>query len=110
MRQVHKTARDLREGAFRDLGVDGDKPIVAVVTTYGELPFANSEWYFDFFVRRAAAGSDGPLPQPSDLKHRPAVLSIAALELFVLVLNNAGLTPLDLFDQKVAADYVDHWE
>ncbi len=52
--QLHTSAFDLRSGVFGKVGVNRNKKVIGIVATFGEIPFANSDWYREnFIVKRA---------------------------------------------------------
>jgi hypothetical protein len=111
--QLYATAKDLEDGLFDQFGVDKNKPTIGIVVTFGEIPSANSDWYFqEFFLKQA----DNKLPQalyPSkQMMRRPVVLDIQALEKLVLHLNACEKGLLHLYDEKMSKNYhaVGDWE
>jgi hypothetical protein len=110
--QLRRTAADVRASAFAELGVDGSKPICAAVATYGRLPFANSDWYFEKFVRRMGTQGGGPAAAPATLDAPPAIMSLDQLDMFVVLLNRLGVTPTSVMAEKAGHAYVSvgDWE
>jgi hypothetical protein len=105
--QLYTTAHDLRSGVFRPLGIDESKPIIGIVATFGEIPFANSEWYFNTFIlTRAESKLKEPIYPSPNMKRMPIVMSIATLELLVMTLNSLKASLIDLCKEKDDLPYM----
>jgi len=106
MVQLYSTANDIAEGRLAWAGVAPGKPMVGVVATFGDIPFVNSDRYFDTFIfRRAEQALQRPIYPSAAMSRRPIVLSLASLELLIMLLNALGETPVTLYDQKAAESY-----
>jgi hypothetical protein len=110
LEQIEATANGIREGAFVSMGIPQDKPIYAAVATYGDIPLANSDWFFQSFVRqmtkaKLTAGTGGLF------RSIPAILSARAFELLCL-LAKAGKSVAESFADKDTRNYyvVGDWE
>jgi hypothetical protein len=114
MKQLYVTAADIKSGKFRSIGIDSEKPILGIVVTFGELPLANSCWYFDtFFLKRRNASSYDVGANEDIIMRRPMVLSLATLQDFVRVLiSTPAISPFELYDAKEAEPYhvVGDWD
>jgi hypothetical protein len=92
--QLTSTARAIRNGALMSRDISAQKPIVGCICTFGELPYANSEFYWQDVV---SADSDfGDNPAVLDLSHfarRPLILSSHEFE-FMIAAMRAGERPL----------------
>ena len=111
--QLYTTARDVGSGLFSDLGVDAKKPVFGIVATFGVLPVANSDWYYDrVFMRRAKDALVKPIYPSVNLVHRPVVLSVATLERLVVYLNSSHASFRALYEDKAGKPYsqVGDWD
>jgi len=105
--QLYTTAHDLRSGVFGALGIDDSKPVIGVVTTFGEIPFANSEWYLNTFIlARAESKLKQPIYPSPNMLRVPIVMSIATLELLVAILNSQTASLIDLCEEKDDLPYI----
>jgi hypothetical protein len=78
-----------------------------VVVTYGELPFANSDWYFEnVFLRRAKKRLKPPIYPSPNMQRRPMVVSLPTLELLIQAVNSTRTSFLSLYDDKQERSYV----
>jgi hypothetical protein len=105
--QLYTTAFDLHSGVFDSLGVDPAKPVVGIVVTFGEIPFANSSWYRDSFIlKRAESKLRTPAYPSANMERWPLVMSLGTLELLLMNLNSfdAGITAL--CDEKDSEPYI----
>lgn len=98
--QLRETCEALRSGTFDHFGIDRNKPVLAIVATYGHLPLPNTDWYFEnVFEPFASRGGNTFLPD-FGLPRRPAVMSLDTLEMFVTALNFFSETPLQSFEER----------
>jgi hypothetical protein len=105
--QLYTTAHDLRSGVFRSVGVDETKPVIGIVTTFGEIPFANSEWYLNTFIlARAESKLKQPIYPSPNMQRVPIVMSIATLEVLVTILNSQTASLIDLCQEKDGLSYI----
>jgi hypothetical protein len=100
--QIYCTARDVRDGVFQRLGVSPRKPIWAVVSTFGDIPFANAPWYFDRYLGPAAKGSEEDRKLVSG---RPVVISLGCLELLATVMTLTRSSLPELFNRREQLGY-----
>ena len=106
MKQIYSTAHGMDSDVFRGLGIDCEKPILGMVVTFGELPFANSEWYFNsFFLPRARTVLSPPIYPGTSMKNHPIVISVRTLEHLVTCLNNLNASYMKLFEEKEQRHY-----
>lgn len=105
--QIYTTAHELRQGALTTVSVPPTKPILGVVVTYGDLPLANSLWYFNnFFLKRAESKLKPPIYPSTAMERLPIVMPIHVLELFVVALNHLGLSVSGLCEEKESQPYL----
>jgi hypothetical protein len=105
--QLYTTAHDLGSGVFRPLGIDDSKPVIGVVVTFGEIPFANSDWYLNTFIlTRAESKLKQPIYPSPNMQRVPIVMSISTLELLVMAMNSLGASLLSLCQEKDALPYI----
>lgn len=103
--QLLETATRIRNGALNHLFSAIDKPIYAVVTTFGELPFVNSPGYFERYIAPRMPGFNGDSALwYAPLTKVPQVFSIELLEDFVVTLKNGSQTASFLFEDKFTKD------
>ena len=77
------------------------RPVVSIVATYRDIPYANSDWYLERVIRPRADLEGRPLPSDTfGLPSRPVVMGLEVLEMFIVCVNVLGITPLDLFREK----------
>ena len=102
-RQLGQTYKDLQDGLFNKLITDRSKPVVAIVATYGEIPYVNSEWYFEKIISARAEHDNHPLESSTfGLPTRPVVMSLRILEMFIIAVNSLALSPHELIREKEA--------
>jgi hypothetical protein len=105
--QLYTTAHDLVSGRFSCLGVGQTKPLVGVVVTFGELPFANSDWYYDKVIFARSENDLSPPIYPSEgLSRRPMVISVSCLEDLALLIRDSRESLVALYDEKQNLPYV----
>lgn len=105
--QLYTTAFDIRSGVFGALGVDRHKNVLGVVSTFGEIPFVNSDWYREnFIVKRAESKLADPIFPSETMVRWPIVMSLDTLQSLVITLNSfdAGLS--ELVDEKDGKLYI----
>ena len=103
--QLCKTSCTVKDGVLDALDVDSSKPLFGFVVVFGDIPFANSRWYFERVISfgleeklaRARTSMDA-LAQP------PVVLTSEALELFVTAVNT-GMSVVELSEEKARLSY-----
>ena len=104
--QLYASAKDLENGRFEKLGIDHNKTTIGIVVTFGEIPSANSEWYFkEFFLKRADKKLNEVIYPSKQMTRRPIVLDISGFERLVGTLNSDKRTLQDLYDKKQAEGY-----
>ena len=105
--QLYHVAKDVEDGTLQQLGINCHKPIMGIVVTFGEIPSANSDWYFKrFFLERASTKLDSSIYPSACMKRRPIVISAEALQQFVEVLNSLQVSPLALYEEKESENYL----
>jgi hypothetical protein len=105
--QLYTTAFDLHSGAFDCMGVDRTKPVVGIVATFGEIPFANSGWYRDSFIlKRAESKLRTPAYPSVNMQRWPLVVSLGTLELLLMNLNSFDFCVTALCDEKDSEPYI----
>ena len=105
--QLYHVAKDVEDGTLQELGIDCHKPIMGIVVTFGDIPSANSDWYFQrFFLQRASTKLDSSIYPSSCMKRRPIVISADVLQQLVEVLNSLQISPLALYDEKESENYL----
>ncbi len=113
LEQLSATARDIADGAYAQFGIDTTKEVLGIVVTFGDIPMANSDWYFlTFFCQRVGAGTTDSLWPSGRMTKRPIVLSVDLLEDLVRVLNTRRTSMLDLCRGKQEQPYfiVGDWD
>ncbi|HUV41557.1 MAG TPA: hypothetical protein VMW23_07210 [Sedimentisphaerales bacterium] len=104
--QLYTSAKDLENGRFEKFGIDRNKTTIGIVVTFGEIPSANSEWYFEeFFLKRADKKLNKLMYPSKQMARRPIVLDISGLEILVVVLNSNKGSLQDLYDKRQADGY-----
>jgi len=104
--QLYTSAKDLENGRFEKFGIDRSKPTIGIVVTFGEIPSANSEWYFEeFFLKRAAKHLNEIIYPSKQMTRRPIAIDISGLESLVVTLNSGKTTLQDLYDRREADGY-----
>lgn len=101
LKQIYRTARDVRDGIFQGLGVFAQKPIWAVVTTFGDIPFANAPWYFERYLDPEANASEAD----RNLVSGRVVMSLHQLEMLAIVMKLTGSSLPDLFNRREQVGY-----
>jgi len=104
--QLYASAKDLQNGSFKKHGIDRNKATIGIVVTFGEIPSANSEWYFEeFFLKRADDKLNKVIYPSRQMTRRPIVIDVSGLEKLVLTLNSSKRTLQGLYDKKQAEGY-----
>jgi len=104
--QLYTSAKDLENGVFEKFGIGRNKTTIGIVVTFGEIPSANSEWYFEqFFLKRADKKLNEAIYPSKQMTRRPIVLDVSGLERLVATLNSDKGTLQDLYDKKQADGY-----
>ena len=102
--QLYISARNIRDGVYSKSISNSNKPIVGIVATYGNLPFANSNWYFQHAIsNRMSQEILKDWPWPMDVF--PQILHIQGLEELVIVMNKLNQSPLELIREKLKKEY-----
>jgi len=104
--QVYASAKDLEDGVFDQFDVDKTKSTIGIVVTFGEIPSANKDWYFDeFFLKRADRKlAEATYPSKQMTRH-PIVLDISTLEKLVAFLNAHTKGLPELYDERKEQGY-----
>ena len=106
LNQLYASAKDLEDGLFDKFEVDKNKPTIGIVVTFGEIPSANSDWYFEeFFIKRADDKLTRAIYPSKQMIRRPIVLDISALEKLVVFLNTQPKGLPDLYDERKSQGY-----
>ncbi len=106
LNQLYASAKDLEDGLFDKFEVDKNKPTIGIVVTFGEIPSANSDWYFEeFFIKRADDKLTRSIYPSKQMIRRPIVLDISALEKLVVFLNTQPKGLPDLYDERKSQGY-----
>jgi len=104
--QLYASAKDLEQGLFDKFEVDKNKATIGIVVTFGEIPSANSDWYFEeFFLKRADDKLVRAIYPSRQMIRRPIVLDISALEKLVGLLNAQPKGLPDLYDERKSQGY-----
>ena len=104
--QLYASAKDLENGRLEKFGINRNKTTMSIIVTFGEIPSANSEWYFEeFFLRRADKKLNEVIYPSRQMIRRPIVLDISGFERLVVTLNLDKRTLQDLYDKKQAEGY-----
>ena len=104
--QLYNSAMDLENGRFEEFGIGCNKPTIGIVLTFGEIPSANSEWYFDeFFLKRADKKLGEEIYPSKQMSRRPIILNISDFESLIVILNTENITLQDLYDKKQKDGY-----
>lgn len=105
--QLHTTAYDVRSETFAKLGIDAKKEVIGVVATFGEIPFANSDWYRKSFIeKRAESRLAEPIFPSENMTQWPIVMSLESVEHLVATLNSFDSGLNDLVKEKDAKPYI----
>lgn len=102
--QIIDTAKRVRKGDFKGQLADNSRPIIAFVTMYGELYFANSLSYFGRFISMRL-DKDLLNTWPSPLMHPPQILKIDTLERFLIIMRERKVSPCEMIDEKKQLPY-----
>ena len=98
--QLRQTYEDLRCGGLNSLVTDRTKPVVSLIATYGKIPYANTDWYWNKVIAPRAELKGTPLAMPScGLPSRPIVMNHETLEFFIIALNMLGMSPQQLLEE-----------
>jgi hypothetical protein len=104
--QLYTSAKNLENGRLEKFGIDCNKTTIGIVVTFGEIPSANSEWYFEeFFLKRADKKLNEVIYPSKQMTRRPIVLDVSGFERLVATLNSDKRTLQDLYDEKQAEGY-----
>jgi hypothetical protein len=104
--QLYASAKDLENGRLEKFGINRNKTTMGIVVTFGEIPSANSEWYFEeFFLKRADKKLNEVIYPSKQMTRRPIVLDISGFERLVVTLNSDRRTLQDLYDKKQTEGY-----
>jgi hypothetical protein len=104
--QIYTTAKDLENGRFDKFGIDHSKTTIGIVVTFGEIPSANSEWYFkEFFLKRADKKLNEVIYPSKQMTRRPIVIDVSGFERLVITLNSDTKTLQGLYDKKLSEGY-----
>jgi hypothetical protein len=104
--QLYASANDLENGKLEKFGVNRNKTTIGIVVTFGEIPSANSEWYFEeFFLKRADKKLNEVMYPSKQMTRCPIVLDISGFERLVVTLNSDKKTLQDLYDKKQVEGY-----
>jgi hypothetical protein len=105
--QLYTTAHDLQSGAFQAFGIDQTKPVIGLVATFGDIPFANSEWYFKTFIlARAESKLIAPIFPSQNMTRAPIVMTLGTLESLVTIVNSLAVSITDLYAEKDQLPYM----
>ncbi len=106
LQQVAATACDIAAGVFTPLGIDATKNVLGIIVTFGDIPFANSAWYFDtFFSGRLKGDTPNRLLPAGMMTKKPIVISVSVLQTLVRVLNTINTSFADLYAEKEKQSY-----
>jgi len=104
--QLYASAKDLENGRLKKFGIYRNKTTMGIVVTFGEIPLANSEWYFEeFFLKRADKKLNEVIYPSKQMTRRPIVIDVSGLERLVATLNSDKRTLQALYDKKQAEGY-----
>ena len=104
--QLYTTAKDLENGRFDKFGIDHSKTTIGIVVTFGEIPSANSEWYFEeFFLKRADKKLNEAIYPSKQMTRRPIVIDVSGFERLIITLNSDTKTLQDMYDKKQSEGY-----
>ena len=104
--QIYASAKDLENGKFEKFSIHCNKPTIGIVVTFGGIPSANSEWYFEeFFLKRADKKLNEVIYPSKQMTRRPIVLDVSGFERLVATLNSDKRTLQDLYDKKQVEGY-----
>lgn len=101
--QIYTSAYDLDKGVFDSLSIDKKKKVVGIVVTLGEIPLANLDWYINSFIMVRAETEKkltSPIYPSRLMQDRPITMSVDTFENLIVIMNNTGLSMIDLYTQK----------
>ena len=105
--QIHKTLDQIEEGKFDSLIIDKKKPFIGIILTLGEIPEANSDWYYEKIIPNNMMGKK--LANYDDASkliiRKPLILSVNALENLITYMNNSNESLVSIYDQKEKKGY-----
>lgn len=112
--QIQNTLDQIEEGGFADLDINTTKPFIGIVLTLGEIPFANSDWYFQEILPNNKAGKKLTRCDNTSklIVKKPLILSVNALENLITYMNITNESLISICDQKEKKGYSDtgDWE
>lgn len=98
--QVDETIDLINKGVFDDK-VDKSKPCIGIIVTLGEIPAANSEWYFKEIIPSNVEGKKGFASEFFKKTGRnPMIISINALENLIMYINSTNKSLFGIYDEK----------
>jgi hypothetical protein len=104
--QLYTTAKDLENGKYEKYSINHNKETIGIVVTFGEIPSANSDWYFEeFFLKKADTKLNENIYPSKQMSRRPLVLDISGFEKLINTLNSDGKTLQELYDNKEEHGY-----
>jgi hypothetical protein len=105
--QLYTTAHDLHSGVFNAFDIDRSKPAIGIVATFGDIPFANSDWYFKTFIlARAGSKLQQPIFPSMAMSRAPIVMTLGTLESLIAVLNFLPTSIVGLCGEKDSLSYM----
>ena len=99
--QLISTATNIRNGKLNSYGVSSNKPIYAIVTTFGDIPFVNAPWYYDRFIKTPE--NDSAIA--TLFASKPITVSIRCFELLVMMLKTVGKSLVQLCTSREELGY-----
>ena len=91
---------------FEQFNVNKKKPTIGIVVTFGEIPSANSDWFFEeFFLKRAIDKLNQNIYPSKQMIRRPIVLNIPTIEKLVVFLNAQPKKLYELYDERKDQGY-----
>lgn len=104
--QLYASAKDLENGKFSKFNIDHNKATLGIVVTFGEIPSANSKWYFEeFFLKRADKKLNESIYPTKQMARQPIVIDISGFEKLIVALNSDKRTLQELYDKRQADGY-----
>lgn len=105
--QIDNTAQQIRRGALGNLVEDLNKPIYGIVITFGNLPFVNSDYYFEKFIKsrmysKVVDFASWPFP----LSFPPQTFSIDTFESLITTVVNTDYSVRQIFEMKMEEEYL----
>lgn len=98
--QVDRTVDLINQGIFESK-IDKSKPCIGIIVTLGEIPAANSEWYFKEIIPSNVVGKKGFAAEFFKKTGRnPMIISINALENLIMYINSTNKSLLSIYDEK----------